>query len=93
MFIFRFKIQVQQLELALTNSENEERNLRNKLKLILNKQERDFVLRSSEDLKVKLEGYNLRKLVQEINGSSDQLDQYKNRVGYWLSSIEQSSTL
>ena len=72
--------QISQLEQALINTENEERNLRNNLRLILNANERDVVRQAYEELKAKLAGYNLRQLVTDIKAYDEQLDTFKNRV-------------
>ena len=68
------------IELALSNCENEERNLRNNLKLIVNATERQVVKQQLDDLTVVLETFKLHQLVKEIQGLEAQLERCKIRV-------------
>lgn len=68
------------IELALSNCENEERNLRNNLKLIVNATERQIVKQELDDLTAVLETFKLHQLVKEIQGLEAQLERCKIRV-------------
>lgn len=72
------------IELALSNCENEERNLRNNLKLIVNATERQVVKQQLDDLTVVLETFKLHQLVKEIQGLEAQLEHCKIRVSKFI---------
>ena len=68
------------LRMALSNCENEERNLRNNLKLILNTTERQVLRDQLREREVALEKYNTQRLVREIQEVQNQLDTCKMKV-------------
>ena len=68
------------MKLALSNCENEERNLRNNLKLIVNSTDRQVVTSELDRLTKELEGYKIQLLVNEIKRNETQLDTCKNKV-------------
>lgn len=68
------------IELALSNCENEERNLRNNLKLIVNTTDRQVVKQELEQLTATLETFKLQQLVKEIQRLEEQLERCKIRV-------------
>ena len=70
------------LQLALSNCENEERNLRNNLKLILNTTERQVVRQELEHLNDTLEKFKLQQLVQDIKGIEAKLERCKARASF-----------
>ena len=72
------------IELALSNCENEERNLRNNLKLIVNATERQIVKQELDDLTAVLETFKLHQLVKEIQGLEAQLERCKIKVSKFL---------
>lgn len=79
---------IKKLELALSNCENEERNLRNNLKLIVNTTDREVVRQELDHLNAKLETFKLQQLVKEIQGLEGQLERCKIKVSlvfcYWF---------
>jgi DNA repair exonuclease SbcCD ATPase subunit len=68
------------IELALSNCENEERNLRNNLKLIVNTTDRQVVKQELDQLIATLETFKLQQLVKEIQRLEEQLERCKIRV-------------
>ncbi len=68
------------IELALSNCENEERNLRNNLKLIVNTTDRQVVKQELDQLTATLETFKLQQLVKEIQRLEEQLERCKIRV-------------
>lgn len=72
---------IKKLELALSNCENEERNLRNNLKLIVNTTDREVVKQELEDFNSKLETFKLPQLIKEIQRLEGQLESCKIKLG------------
>ena len=68
------------IELALSNCENEERNLRNNLKLIVNTTDRQVVKKELDHFIALLENFKLHQLVKDIQGLEAQLERCKIRV-------------
>lgn len=68
------------IELALSNCENEERNLRNNLKLIVNTTDRQVVKQELDQLIATLETFKLQQLVKEIQRLEEHLERCKIRV-------------
>lgn len=68
------------IELALSNCENEERNLRNNLKLIVNTTDRQVVKQELDHLTATLETFKLQQLVKEIKKLEEHLERCKIRV-------------
>ena len=75
---------VSNLNLALINCENEERNLRNNLKLIVNSAEKDAVVRELQGLDKTLEDYRVPQLIRDIQQLEDQLERCKLKVYFHL---------
>lgn len=75
---------VSNLNLALINCENEERNLRNNLKLIVNSAEKDAVVRELQGLGKTLEDYRVPQLIRDIQQLEDQLERCKLKVYFHL---------
>ena len=73
------------IELALSNCENEERNLRNNLKLIVNTTDRQVVKKELDHLIALLETFKLHQLVKDIQGLETQLERCKIRVSKSIS--------
>lgn len=71
---------VNSMQLALSNFENEERNLRNNLKLIVNTTDRRVVAEELERLGRELESYKVQQLVRDIKLQEGQLEACKDRV-------------
>lgn len=69
-------------QLALNNFENEERNLRNNLKLIFNTTERNVVEAEHSKLMQHLERMKVDQLVRDIKQSEEKLERYRNHVTY-----------
>ena len=75
---------VSNLNLALINCENEERNLRNNLKLIVNSAEKDAVVRELQGLGKTLEDYRVPQLIMGIQQLQEQLERCKLKVYFHL---------
>jgi len=75
---------ISNLNLALMNCENEERNLRNNLKLIVNSTEKDLIVRELKELGMKLENYQVSQLTRDIHSLVEQLDRCKLKVCFHL---------
>ena len=71
---------VSDLRITLMNCENEERNLRNNLKLIQNQTEKEEIVRALQELKRSLDGYQIQNLTREIRRLEEQLDNCKLKV-------------
>lgn len=75
-----FQEKISDFQLALINFENEERNLRNNLKLIVNKTERNAEQAQLVRFNQQLEGLKVDELVREINQTTEKLERYNNHV-------------
>lgn len=74
--------QISKFQLALNNFENEERNLRNNLKLIFNTTERKVVQSELEKFSQQLGNLKVNELVREIKESEQKLERYRNHVSF-----------
>ena len=79
---------VSNLTLALVNCENEERNLRNNLKLIANGTEKNVIVAELQGLGRNLESYQVSQLVRDIHKLEEQLEHCKLKV--YFSVIKES---
>lgn len=68
------------LLLALSNCENEERNLRNNLKLILNTTERELIDKQLKELQLAFENFKVQYLVKEVTELEAKIEASKIRV-------------
>jgi len=80
---------VSNLTLALVNCENEERNLRNNLKLIANGTEKNVIVAELQGLGRNLESYQVSQLVRDIHKLEEQLEHCKLKAGEMSGSLQE----
>ena len=71
---------VSNLNLALMNCENEDRNLRNNLKLRLNRTEKDIARNDLQALNKSLDDFQVQQLIRNIQRLEEKLERCKLKV-------------